>query len=149
MAGLNLGDFVLEIIGDAINEFKDTAAGRQLYEMLKPDRPQGRKKRRRIEPRPNPSRRRPPRAAPPPEPPPAAAPDFAAIVRAAVTLAHYSGSDPETLTADRRAVEKAYRRAAAKFHPDNQETGDREKFERVARAKQILIDQIDRLEKAA
>jgi molecular chaperone DnaJ len=46
--------------------------------------------------------------------------------------------------ATQEEIRRAYRRKAAKLHPDNPDTGDREKFESVALAHTILTDESKR-----
>ena len=47
-------------------------------------------------------------------------------------------------TAQPLMITKAYRLLAAFYHPDNQETGDREAFENVLAAYRVLCDPVRR-----
>lgn len=53
------------------------------------------------------------------------------------------GIDPKS---DSETVQKAYLRLAQRFHPSNSDTGDKEKFETVNRAYEILADPAARRE---
>ena len=52
------------------------------------------------------------------------------------------GLDPD---ADSRAIEYAFRTLARRYHPDNNETGDREQFELILRAHDTLRDPVERV----
>lgn len=52
------------------------------------------------------------------------------------------GLEPD---ADLRAIEHAFRTLARRYHPDNRETGDRERFELILRAHDTLRDPVERV----
>lgn len=45
-----------------------------------------------------------------------------------------------SLQASNADIRKAYRKLSAKFHPDNKDTGDKDKFEQLKLAHDVLID---------
>src|SRR3569832_2343201 len=49
-------------------------------------------------------------------------------------------------TAEVETIHRVYRFLAARYHPDNQETGDPERFHRLTQAYEVLSDPVQRAE---
>lgn len=134
---LTLSAFIIELVTDAAQELRGTPEAAAIEALL--GVPAGARRRAQLKKptnrrRPNPAYRAP---APPPEPPAAAAPSIHDQVLAAIILSRHSGLDPEAIVQDADTRKKAFKTAAAKLHPDNASTGDREAFQRVVWAKEV------------